>query len=78
MQRAQNGDEWWIKDIASKGYAILSCDLAIATTQSEREAIRRSGARLVGFASAEYDGWAQMRVIIEVYAGATSPKVERL
>jgi hypothetical protein len=36
MQRAQNGDEWWIEDISEKGYALLTCDLAIATTASER------------------------------------------
>jgi hypothetical protein len=63
MQRAQKGDEWWIEDISEKGYALLTCDLAIATTASEREALRRSSARLVGFAKGEYDGWEQMRAI---------------
>ncbi len=63
MQRPQNGDEWWIEDIASKGYALLTCDLAITETESEREALRRSGLRYAGFASAEYDGWTQMRAL---------------
>jgi PIN like domain len=63
MQKAQHGDEWWIEDIAGKGYALLTCDLAIATTATERAAIERSAARLVGFARADYDGWQQMRAI---------------
>jgi hypothetical protein len=63
MQRPQNGDEWWIEDIASKGYALLTCDLAITETDSEHEAMRRSGLRFAGFASAEYDGWTQMRAL---------------
>ena len=63
MQRAQHGDEWWIEDISGKGYAILTSDLAIATTASERDALRRCDARLVGFAKGDYDGWEQMRAI---------------
>jgi hypothetical protein len=63
MQRPQRGDEWWIADIAAKGYALLTCDLAIATTESERETVRAFGARVVGFADGEYDGWEQMRAI---------------
>ena len=63
MQRPQKGDEWWLEDIASKGYALLTCDLAITETESEREALRRSGLRFAGFASAEYDGWTQLRAL---------------
>jgi hypothetical protein len=63
MQRAQYGDEWWIEDIAAKGYALLTCDLAIVTTETEREAVRRSRARLLGFARGDYDGWEQMKAV---------------
>jgi hypothetical protein len=69
MQRPQRGDEWWIEDIAQKGYALLTCDLAIATTRTEREAIRRSKARLIGFARGDYDGWAQMRAVTRHWEG---------
>jgi PIN like domain len=63
MQRAQHGDELWIEDIAGKGYALLTCDLAIATTEAEREAVRRSRARLLGFARGDYNAWEQMRAV---------------
>lgn len=63
MQRPQKGDEWWIEDIAGKGFALLTCDMAITDSDTEREAVRRSGLRFAGFASAQYDGWTQMRAI---------------
>lgn len=49
MQRPQKGDEWWIEDIARKGFALLTCDMAITNSDSEREAVRRSGSRFAGF-----------------------------
>jgi hypothetical protein len=57
MQLPQQGDEWWIEDATKKGYAILTCDLAIARTDAEFETIRRVGARVVGFNRAQYTGW---------------------
>jgi hypothetical protein len=57
MQLPQQGDEWWIADATRLGYVILTCDLAIARTESEFETIRRVGARLVGFNRAGYTGW---------------------
>jgi hypothetical protein len=63
MQRPQKGDEWWIEEIAGLGYALLTCDMAIPESESEREAVRRSGLRYAGFASAQYDGWTQMRAV---------------
>lgn len=63
MQRPQKGDEWWIEEIAKLGYALLTCDMAITTTTSEQEAIQRTGLRYAGFASANYDGWTQMRAL---------------
>lgn len=63
MQRAQYGDVWWIRDVASHGYALLTCDMAIASNEDEREAVVDSGLRYVGFANAQYTGWTQMRVV---------------
>ena len=63
MQRPQTGDEWWIEDIAGRGMALLTCDMAITESESEREAVKRSGPRFAGFASAQYDGWEQMRAV---------------
>ncbi len=63
MQRAQNGDVWWLKQIASAGYALLTCDVAITRNADERDAVIESGLRYVGFAKADYDGWTQMRVV---------------
>jgi hypothetical protein len=63
MQRPQNGDTWWIQQIADLGYALLTCDMAILSTEDERFAVLDSGLRYVGFASANYDGWTQMRVV---------------
>ena len=63
MQRAQNGDEWWLEAIGELGYALLTCDMAIVRTQSEVDVVKDAGLRLVGFASGEYDAWTQMRAI---------------
>jgi hypothetical protein len=96
MQRAQRGDEWWLEEIGKLGYAVLTCDLSILAVKTEREVVRRSALRIVGFADGEYTGWDQMRAItrhwdaldaelrspgpvaIKVYAGPTTPVVERL
>lgn len=50
MQLPQVGDEWWLEQIAKDGYALLTCDMAIVSGGSEREAVRQSGLRFVGFA----------------------------
>lgn len=63
MQRAQNGDEWWLNEIADKGYALLTCDMAIVSAGTERDVVLESGLRYVGFHSAQYDGWTQMRAL---------------
>jgi len=63
MQRPQHGDEWWIEEIAKMGYALLTCDMAIVSGEAEREAVRASGLRFVGFANGEYDGWTQLTAI---------------
>jgi PIN like domain len=63
MQRPQHGDVWWIEQIGALGYALLTCDVAIVRNAEERQAVIDSGLRYVGFASAEYDGWTQMRAI---------------
>ena len=63
MQRAQQGDVWWLEQIASLGYALLTCDMAIVRNAEEHKAVVESGLRYVGFASASYDGWTQMRVV---------------
>ena len=95
MQHRQHGDEWWLRDIATLGFALLTCDMAITSVESERRIVIESGLRFVGFANAHYDGWVspgaanghwdRLReeleqpgpVIIKVYAGATTPDVER-
>jgi hypothetical protein len=54
MQDAQVDDVWWIEEVTAEGYAILTCDLAIVSTEIEAQAVRRVGARIVGFANAHY------------------------
>ena len=39
MQRPQNGDEWWIEDIAERGMAILTQDRAILGIQEAIQGI---------------------------------------
>lgn len=63
MQRAQNGDVWWLQEVGRLGYALLTCDMAIVRNAEEREAVVESKLRYMGFASADYDGWTQMRVV---------------
>lgn len=63
MQRAQNGDEWWLEQIGEMGYALLTCDMAIVNGGTERESVVDNGIRYVGFHSAQYDGWTQLRAL---------------
>jgi hypothetical protein len=57
MQRRQHGDEWWIEDASQQGYVIVTKDLSIFDSESERQAVVASGARVIGFANAEYTKW---------------------
>lgn len=63
MQRRQRGDEWWLTEVAAQGYALLTCDMAIASIGSERDTVMRTGLRYVGFANGEYDGWVQLGAV---------------
>lgn len=64
MQRRQNGDEWWIRDITARGFAILTQDRAILDDPGERVAITDSGARLVAFGDANQQQWNKLRALI--------------
>ncbi len=62
MQKRQDeGDGWWIKEVAAEDLVIVSCDLAIVENQDERDAVVESGARLVAFGRASYSRWDMMR-----------------
>jgi hypothetical protein len=72
MQRPQNGDEWWIKDIAKRGMAILTQDRAILgieqATQGiitgERQAVIDSQAHVIAFGNANYTTWDKLRCVV--------------
>lgn len=59
--RQTHGDSWWIKEVTEDGFAIVSCDLAIAENDDERQAVIDSGAQIVGFGRASYTRWDMMR-----------------
>jgi hypothetical protein len=60
MQIPQHGDEWWIEEATELGYVIVTGDLGIFRTQSERETVIRTKARVIGYARADYTGWEQI------------------
>src|SRR5439155_17205609 len=60
MQLPQYGDEWWIEDATKEGYVIITGDLGIFRTASERQAVIRVGARIIGYARADYTGWEKL------------------
>lgn len=63
MQRRQFGDEWWIRDIAGRGMAILTQDCAILRNEGERSAVADSGAKVIALGKAEYSSWMKMRCL---------------
>jgi hypothetical protein len=73
MQRAQQGDEWWIKDIASQGMAILTQDQTLlgitqaaeGRTTSERQAVIDSRAHIIAFGQAKYSDWNKLRCLLK-------------
>lgn len=60
MQLPQHGDEWWIEEAAAAGYVILTGDLGIFRSESERATVVRTGARIIGYARADYTGWQKV------------------
>jgi hypothetical protein len=60
MQLPQHGDEWWIEDATKQGFVIITGDLAIFRTESERETVVRAKARIIGYARASYTGWQKL------------------
>ena len=60
MQLPQHGDEWWIEDATTKGYVIVTGDLGIFRTKSERATVERTKARIIGYARADYTGWQKL------------------
>jgi hypothetical protein len=64
MQRAQNGDEWWIRDVARRKMTILTQDRAILDDADERQAVVDSSALIIALGSAKYDTWQKLRCIV--------------
>ena len=60
MQLPQQGDEWWIEDATKQGFVIITGDLGIFRTESERETVVRTSARIIGYARADYTGWEKL------------------
>lgn len=64
MQLSQHGDEWWIEDATKGGFVILTGDVAIFRTTTERETVERTGARVIGYARADYTAWEMLGGLI--------------
>jgi hypothetical protein len=64
MQRKQNGDEWWIADIASRDMAILTQDRAILDDPEERQTVVEQEAKLIAFGKADYSTWQKLRCVV--------------
>lgn len=60
MQIPQHGDEWWIDDATNAGYVILTGDLGIFRSASERATVEHTAARIIGYARADYTGWQKV------------------
>jgi hypothetical protein len=60
MQLPQHGDEWWIEDATKQGFVIITGDLAMFRTDSERETIERAQARVITYARADYTAWEKL------------------
>src|SRR4051812_30129463 len=60
MQLPQQGDEWWIEDATKQEYVIITGDLDIFRTESERETVERTAARIIGYARADYTAWEML------------------
>jgi hypothetical protein len=72
MQLPQQGDEWWIEDATTKGYVILTGDLGIFRTASERATVERTQARIIGYARASYTGWQKVAGLTSHWEAVTA------
>lgn len=64
MQRAQNGDEWWIADVTARQMAILTQDRAILEIDSERQTVIDHGAKVLALGNASYSTWDKLRCLM--------------
>jgi hypothetical protein len=72
MQRKQEGEEWWIEDIAKRQMAVPTQDrtilglaeLAQGIVTGERQAIIDSHAHVLALGSAGYSTWDKLRCVI--------------
>jgi predicted nuclease of predicted toxin-antitoxin system len=60
IQLPQQGDEWWIEEATNAEFVIVTKDLDIFRTASERATVERTRARVIGFARANYSGWQML------------------
>jgi hypothetical protein len=65
MQIPQEGDEWWIEDATRQGFVIITGDLEILRTESERATVIRTKARMIGYARAKYTGWEKLAALTQ-------------
>jgi hypothetical protein len=71
MQRPQQGDEWWIADIAGRGMVILTQDAAIlgirqeaqGVITAERRAVIDNSAHVFALGDAKYTVWQKLRCV---------------
>jgi hypothetical protein len=63
QQRQQEGDRWWIEDVAGRGFVILTCDLAIVESDDELAAVRETNAQVIAYRKADYTRWDKMRAL---------------
>jgi hypothetical protein len=68
MQRSQHGDEWWIRDIAGRGFAILTQDRAILDDPYERAVVVEAGASIIAFGDGNMPQWNKLRCLIVHWA----------
>ena len=93
MQRRQHGDEWWIKDIAARGMAVLTQDCTLlgsvpaarGIVTAERQAIIDAGARVLALGNGNYSTWDKLRCLLNhwgdvdrVLRGAATPQAVTL
>ena len=70
MQRRQQGDEWWIADIASEAWESAprtarssACASTKGIITGERQAIIGSAAHVFGLGNADYTVWQKLQCL---------------
>lgn len=77
MQRRQEGDEWWIREVSRLGWVIVTTDARILRLAIERQTFADEHARAIVLTTANDGAWLSIGRVANHWRRITSEVLER-